>query len=109
MENKNADMQKQEREQVVELGSDITKSSKGNIYTLNGSDTLDSLRLHNIASYGINSIGWVYDNSPTPQLVNNLANLRNIGIILVKFNKSTHTLKLSGKGSENLYYLCKKE
>ena len=25
---------KDEREQVVELGSDITKSSKGNIYTL---------------------------------------------------------------------------
>ena len=30
----NPDMRKQEREQVVELGSDITKSSKGNIYTL---------------------------------------------------------------------------
>ena len=32
--NENADMKKQEREQIVELGSDITKSSKGNIYTL---------------------------------------------------------------------------
>lgn len=31
---KNAAMNKDEREQVVELGSDITKSSKGNIYTL---------------------------------------------------------------------------
>ena len=30
----NADIKKEEREQVVELGSDITKSSKGNIYTL---------------------------------------------------------------------------
>ncbi len=30
----NADMKKQEREQVIELGSDITKSEKGNIYTL---------------------------------------------------------------------------
>lgn len=30
----NSDLIKQEREQVVELGSDITKSSKGNIYTL---------------------------------------------------------------------------
>ncbi len=30
----NADMKKQDREQVVELGSDITKSNKGNIYTL---------------------------------------------------------------------------
>ena len=30
----NSDMKKEEREQVVELGSDITKSSKGNIYTL---------------------------------------------------------------------------
>ncbi len=30
----NADMKKQEREQIIELGSDITKSSKGNIYTL---------------------------------------------------------------------------
>ena len=29
--NENADMKKQEREQIVELGSDITKSSKGNI------------------------------------------------------------------------------
>lgn len=27
-------MKKQEREQIVELGSDITKSSKGSIYTL---------------------------------------------------------------------------
>ena len=31
---KNADQKKEEREQVVELGADITKSSKGNIYTL---------------------------------------------------------------------------
>lgn len=30
----NSDVIKQEREQVIELGSDITKSSKGNIYTL---------------------------------------------------------------------------
>ena len=34
MENNNSEMKKQEREQVVELGSDITKSEKGNIYTL---------------------------------------------------------------------------
>lgn len=35
MENKaDADQKKEDREQVVELGSDITKSSKGNIYTL---------------------------------------------------------------------------
>ena len=32
--NENADMKKQEREQIVELGSAITKSKKGNIYTL---------------------------------------------------------------------------
>ena len=32
--NMNAEQKKEEREQVVELGSDITKSSKGNIYTL---------------------------------------------------------------------------
>ncbi len=31
---KNPDMKEQERQQVVELGSDITKSEKGNIYTL---------------------------------------------------------------------------
>ena len=30
----NPDIKKEEREQVIELGSDITKSSKGNIYTL---------------------------------------------------------------------------
>ena len=30
----NAEQKKEDREQVVELGSDITKSSKGNIYTL---------------------------------------------------------------------------
>ena len=30
----NADMKKQDREQIVELGSDITRSSRGNIYTL---------------------------------------------------------------------------
>ena len=35
MEDKNnAEMRKQEREQVIELGSDITKSQKGSIYTL---------------------------------------------------------------------------
>lgn len=33
-DNKNPEQMKEEREQVVELGSDITKSSKGNIYTL---------------------------------------------------------------------------
>ena len=33
-ENSDAQMKEQEREQVIELGSDITKSSKGNIYTL---------------------------------------------------------------------------
>lgn len=32
--NNNAEQKKEDREQVVELGSDITKSSKGNIYTL---------------------------------------------------------------------------
>ena len=32
--NKDAEQKKQEQEQNVELGSDITKSSKGNIYTL---------------------------------------------------------------------------
>ena len=31
---KNAEVRQEEREQVVELGSDITKSSQGNIYTL---------------------------------------------------------------------------
>ena len=34
MGNQNADMKEQEQNQVVEMGSDITKSSKGNIYTL---------------------------------------------------------------------------
>ena len=29
-----AEMKKQEREQIVELGSDMTKSKQGNIYTL---------------------------------------------------------------------------
>lgn len=33
-ENANSDCRQQEREQIVELGSDITKSSRGNIYTL---------------------------------------------------------------------------
>ena len=33
-EDKNAELKKEEREQILELGSDITKSSKGNIYTL---------------------------------------------------------------------------
>ena len=32
--NKDADLKQEEREQVVQLGSDMTKSSKGNIYTL---------------------------------------------------------------------------
>ena len=33
-ENKDAEMKKQEQEQVIELGSDITKGKDGNIYTL---------------------------------------------------------------------------
>lgn len=33
-ESKNPEIKKEEREQVVELGSDITKTSNGNIYTL---------------------------------------------------------------------------
>ena len=33
-DSKNPEMVKEEREQIVELGSDITRSSKGNIYTL---------------------------------------------------------------------------
>lgn len=33
-EKKNAEMKQEEREQIIQLGSDITKSSKGNIYTL---------------------------------------------------------------------------
>ena len=34
MKENNADMKQQEREQVIELGSDVTKSKQGNIYTL---------------------------------------------------------------------------
>ena len=35
MEKQNmADLQKEERERVIELGSDITSSASGNIYTL---------------------------------------------------------------------------
>lgn len=34
MDHQSPDMIKQEREQVVELGSDVTRSDKGNIYTL---------------------------------------------------------------------------
>ena len=30
----NPEMKKQEQEQIVELGTDLTKSKKGNIYTL---------------------------------------------------------------------------
>ena len=33
-ENQDGQMKKEEREQIVDLGSDITKSSRGNIYTL---------------------------------------------------------------------------
>ena len=33
-EQNNPDIKQQDREQIVELGSDITRSSKGNIYTL---------------------------------------------------------------------------
>ena len=34
MTDNNADIQKEEREQIVELGSDLTSGKKGNIYTL---------------------------------------------------------------------------
>ena len=34
MTDNNADIQKEEREQIVELGSDLTNGKKGNIYTL---------------------------------------------------------------------------
>ena len=40
----NADIKKQEREQVVELGSDLTKSDKGNIYTLTSGLPMGNLR-----------------------------------------------------------------
>ena len=33
MENKNTNETKEQRDQIVELGADITKSKKGNIYT----------------------------------------------------------------------------
>lgn len=33
-ETKNADIKQEDREQIIELGSDVTRSSKGNIYTL---------------------------------------------------------------------------
>lgn len=33
-EEKNADLKQEQREQIVELGADMTKSQKGNIYTL---------------------------------------------------------------------------
>lgn len=33
-EKNNADMKREDREQILELGSDVTRSSKGNIYTL---------------------------------------------------------------------------
>ena len=33
-DNKDANIKKEDREQVIELGSDITKGSNGNIYTL---------------------------------------------------------------------------
>lgn len=33
-ENRSAEMKNQEREQIIELGSDITRSNRGNIYTL---------------------------------------------------------------------------
>ena len=34
MNQNNSEQKKEDREQVIELGSDITKSKKGNIYTL---------------------------------------------------------------------------
>ena len=34
MENKDAELKKEEREQVIELGSDVTRGKNGNIYTL---------------------------------------------------------------------------
>ena len=45
----NAEQKKEEREQVVELGSDITKSSKGNIYTLTIIEWL-ILKVHDMAT-----------------------------------------------------------
>ena len=33
-EKRDPDMKKEEREQIVELGSDITRSRRGSIYTL---------------------------------------------------------------------------
>ena len=33
-ESKNPEIKKEEREQVLEFGADVTKSGKGNIYTL---------------------------------------------------------------------------
>ena len=34
MNNQNADLRQEERQQIVELGADVTKTDSGNIYTL---------------------------------------------------------------------------
>ena len=48
--NESADQHKQEREEVLELGADLTKSGKGNIYTSSfQGDFLEKLLSNGIA------------------------------------------------------------
>ena len=47
----NADMKEQERKQVTELGSDVTKSDKGTIYTLTIIGQVEGHQVANMSTF----------------------------------------------------------
>ena len=53
---KDTELKQEEREQLIELGSDITKSSKGNIYTLTIIGQIEGHTAYNTS--GIGSDRW---------------------------------------------------
>ena len=58
---KDADIKKEERAQLVELGSDITKSKEGNIYTLT---IIGQVEGHQILPETVKSTKWLPNGLP---------------------------------------------
>ena len=52
---KNADLKKEERSQIVDLGSDMTRSEKGNIYTLT---IIGQIEGHQVAPETVNTTSY---------------------------------------------------
>ena len=54
---KNADLKKEERSQIVDLGSDMTRSEKGNIYTLT---IIGQIEGHQVAPETVKTLSLIH-------------------------------------------------